>query len=673
MNLVIKTLLPGALLFCLLGAPLDELIGQNCFDINPGLSKIILNPSPDISLPSSGDTISIPCNKTVANLSLAMNFQPGVETYFEDNAPISAFLTYRSSTTIILPYDKSNNTFTLPNSAGNLGDGLYEFSISANPCAPPNGTCTNCTLTYAFVVTYNKDANLSVDITTQPDPAVLTCVPGDSVILTGQQVPNNGFKVQWAVLIDTAYQDIAGATKSTYVTTTAGTYRYSMTGPGGCSASNFVAVNPPLLPTVKIIPDTQAMLACSQKITGLTVGNAGSPGNIQYDWSASGTGILLSGGTTASPLVAAPGVYTVQVTRSDNSCTATASVQVIPGVVPTVNVEISRNPDIGKLDCRNPEIKLQASASLSTGTSPFEFVWSDGSTGAALKADAPGQYTVIATATAIGCKGAASVFLTQDISLPDIRIVSARDTICAGESITLTALTQEPTTYLWDSNTTNNNFTAIPEADGINDYSVTVTTEDNGCTGSATKIIYRVLPPEVFCAQDYLTVNNGDQASLDCTTSGDRITWVADVKNVRNIPASGQGPILDQTFALTDMRAPGSVGFSLYGLNAGCASDRVDVFLEVLPNSKTGIYLPEIITPNGDGVQDYWGIVVPETVLNPDAYRLTLFNRYGARVFEGSLAVRFNANDYPDGTYYYVLDQPDGIKINGAVTILRRP
>ena len=104
----------------------------------------------------------------------------------------------------------------------------------------------------------------------------------------------------------------------------------------------------------------------------------------------------------------------------------------------------------------------------------------------------------------------------------------------------------------------------------------------------------------------------------------------------------------------------------------GTASLVVEVDLGTVPNA---------ITPNGDGKNDFFKIPIIEQ--QPDAFpnsELTIFNRWGDIIFQ---TAPYN-NDWngqnntgtsiPQGTYYYVLrlDTREGEIIKGDVTILRR-
>ncbi|MBK9336871.1 MAG: gliding motility-associated C-terminal domain-containing protein [Lewinellaceae bacterium] len=523
-----------------------------------------------------------------------------------------------------------------------------------------------------FEVEYVNDPGLTVSIQSDPSPAVLTCLPGSAATLTGTPPPHSDFQGQWAQFENNQFVDIPGATAPGYTTSVAGTYLYTLSGPVGCTASNIATVSTPLLPGIAIDPPEQPLNACSQTITGVVVGNTGSPGNSTIGWTTSGSGILLGGETTNSPVIAALGVYMLTVSRQDNGCTATATVQIVPGVIPTVSAQITSTSGSDVLDCNATTHTLQASAGLSVGTSSYTYAWSTGTVGETITVDAPGIYSVTATAASIGCQGAADILIFQDVSNPALQILSLRDTVCAGENIALTAMASEPVAFLWQNNSTTSTLLAIPDQNGPNAYTVTVTAGDNGCTTSATKWIERVEQPQITCMEDALTVPNGGLAAIDCPIAGTQLIWLAVSTNVRNIPPSGVGPVQGQLVELANPLAPGVVEYAFFARNAGCTSDRADVRVAVLPESADNIFIPELITPDGDGQNDTWGIIVPESISNPDAYGLALFNRYGALAWEANLATPFHADQYPDGTYYYVVSKPDGGKISGAITILRR-
>ena len=632
----------------------------------------MLDPAPAIALPNHGDTTKLPCNKSIINFSIKVDFNFNTERYFEDSIQMIGILMHKG-TTYLMYYDKTANTFKLINNLPYLGAGNYLLTVTSTNCTPSGAPCDNCTITHNIEVMYKQDSDLDVTISTDPDPPVLSCLPGSKVTLTAPPAPNKNYKMQWARLENNEFIKIFGATSNTFTATQAGTYQYILSGPGGCSGTNIKTVSPPQLPRVLIQPDTQMLEACMQEIKGVNVSQVGSdPGNIQYAWTTSGSGIIASGDTTFNPEISAPGVYTVVVHRKDNGCSDTTDVTVMLGNIQIVTVDITADPNQQQLDCRVDEITLKAIPTLSSGNSGFEFLWSTGEKTPEIKVKTPDTYKVTVTAGLNGCRGSTTMSIIQDFEAPFVFIQSSRDTMCAGETATLLALSTEPGNFRWGDNSINTMFTAIPPVDGENLYSVTFTAADNGCTASASKSILRIPAPAVNCPDYTMTVENGSRQSLGCQAGDDELIWVTTAVNVKDVPSLGSGMLIDQLFTLIQARAPGSVLFSFYAKNAGCTSDRTDVQVQVVPKSSEGIFIPELITPNGDGVNDTWDIVIPDQIPNPEAYTLILFSRNGAKVYEGTLAMTFQASEYPDGVYYYVLSKPDGENLNGAVTILRR-
>lgn len=86
------------------------------------------------------------------------------------------------------------------------------------------------------------------------------------------------------------------------------------------------------------------------------------------------------------------------------------------------------------------------------------------------------------------------------------------------------------------------------------------------------------------------------------------------------------------------------------------------------------LIIPNVFSPNNDGVNDYWRIGGIEDDNNA---RIQVFNRYGARLvdFKGSGFAwdgRYKGVNLPVGTYYYIIktkNEKDVLK--GAVTIIR--
>jgi predicted outer membrane repeat protein len=114
--------------------------------------------------------------------------------------------------------------------------------------------------------------------------------------------------------------------------------------------------------------------------------------------------------------------------------------------------------------------------SASAGTS---FLWSDASVTSSIPVSAAGWYSLLADSA--GCLGHDSIQITL---LPASVAVSGPSTLCAGDSIALTATGANLATYLW--NTADTVAAIFVSAPGT--YSVTVTTTD-GCTASDALVV----------------------------------------------------------------------------------------------------------------------------------------------------------------------------------------
>ena len=95
------------------------------------------------------------------------------------------------------------------------------------------------------------------------------------------------------------------------------------------------------------------------------------------------------------------------------------------------------------------------------------------------------------------------------------------------------------------------------------------------------------------------------------------------------------------------------------------------------PDSKPATELPFAIpggiSPNGDGVNEYWDI--QGLADYPDAV-VTVFNRWGQKVYSGTSQDpawdgTSDGNECPTADYYYIIELGDGQKFNGVVTLKR--
>ena len=85
----------------------------------------------------------------------------------------------------------------------------------------------------------------------------------------------------------------------------------------------------------------------------------------------------------------------------------------------------------------------------------------------------------------------------------------------------------------------------------------------------------------------------------------------------------------------------------------GCVGS--DKFV-IRPDCISKSFIPNAFSPNGDGLND----IFKPTLINFEKYTLSIYNRWGAKVFESNSAELgwdglYNGRDAPQGVYSYVM------------------
>jgi hypothetical protein len=207
--------------------------------------------------------------------------------------------------------------------------------------------------------------------------------------------------------------------------------------------------------------------------------------------------------------------YTVTGTM-EGGCTTTASITVV--VNPDLQIAISAIPD---------QI-CEGSSTLLTASGASDFVWSTGSilNPITVSPTATTQYSV--TGTMAGCSGTGTITVTVHPN-PIVSFSKEIVRICSGECHTLypnvqLAAGETISSYAWSSGELTSPINACPLI--TTNYTVTVTT-DNGCTGTASKIIYVNPSPVVVISPSSAAICLGEDVTL--TASGaDTYEWSTD-------------------------------------------------------------------------------------------------------------------------------------------------
>ncbi|MEO0007148.1 MAG: hypothetical protein RJA20_1344 [Bacteroidota bacterium] len=213
-----------------------------------------------------------------------------------------------------------------------------------------------------------------------------------------------------------------------------------------------------------------------------TLSGSGSTGtSFSYAWNGPN---VVSGGNTLSPVVGAPGVYTLVVTNSSNGCTTTSTTTVtgnnVPPSVSTTGSEITCVIDT-----------VNVTASTNSGNATFAWTGPDGFTSNLQSpvVTVPGSYSVIVSDTLTGCNNNGAATVANNTSGPGAGATGGFISCLVG-STTVTGTTSDTTaTYAWTgpNGFTSNLSSFSTQAPGT--YALAVTSPANGCVSTATAVV----------------------------------------------------------------------------------------------------------------------------------------------------------------------------------------
>ena len=294
--------------------------------------------------------------------------------------------------------------------------------------------------------------------------------------------------------------------------------------------------------------------------------------------------------------------------------------------------------------CPGEEVTLSANHYLGDS-----FMWSNGGTNSTTVIEQPGIYSV--TVSDACCNsGTAEIEITSAVPGPLAVEIIGENTICENQSIVLTANASFEDFIEWSTGSTSNEI----EINGVGTYSLTAT---NICGETVT---------------DELTITYTNPLELDFDL-------------IELLPCNGEvelGLISDaNTFQWSTGETTSSIFVSEVGMyqvavNNGCVSgvDSVEVF----PQPINEILIPNAFTPDGDGVNDFFGIEVNCNELM--SFDIKIYNRWGQLVFEGSDPLNQWDGTFEDQpmtsdvfVYFvnYVLSNGEGVQSHGDVTLIR--
>ncbi|HRN90905.1 MAG TPA: gliding motility-associated C-terminal domain-containing protein [Ferruginibacter sp.] len=469
-----------------------------------------------------------------------------------------------------------------------------------------------------------------------------------------------------------------GATTSALNNIAAGVYTVTVTDANGCS------VSPAPITVQNDAGNLQVNATVTDALCGaangsITLNITGGTAPFTYAWS--------NGATTSALNNIAAGVYNVTVTDANGCSTSPAPITVQNDAG---NLQVGATVIDAVCTSTNGSISL----TLTGGTAPYTYSWSNGATTATLNNLAAGAYSVTVT-DANGCSVSANatVNVNQPVINPGTQ-VQAAGCNTGGGSIQLNPTGgTAPYQYVWSTGETTASITSL----AAGTYSVQIT-DANGCVRDVNNIqvenvsanitVQPVVTPSTCetggsislnitggtAPYTYSWSNGATTASVSNLATGNYSVTVTDINGCsaseNNIEITRSSTALPVTLGSSKNVCPGetltlfpgvyatyqwqdgSTGSTLtvntpgiYTVavtdNNGCAGSAT---VEVTGNCGGFLYFPSAFTPDGDGLNDTYGGIGQVGGLK--YYSLTIYGRWGQQVFTTR-----RLNDKWDGRY----------------------
>ncbi len=539
------------------------------------------------------------------------------------------------------------------------GTGAYTYNWVGGPNTALNaGIPAN---TYVVIV---QDTNMCADTAsvTILEPPLLASTITDSTNVScfggndgTAQVTATGGAGTYSYL----WNDAAATTIPDVSALLAGTYTVTVTDSNNCTTTSTITITQPLELLLTTSVDSNASCIAGSLDGGLTVGVSGGTSPFDYVWSNTQN-------TLGSPLttnsVGGYGVGTHFVTVTDaNGCITIDTATVVNREGPTVS-----NVTTTTAFCNDPTGTIDITAS--TPDPGLTYVWTDGLVGEDPVNVASGTYMVTVT-DAAGCDTSFTV-VVPEAGQPSIDSLDIKNAFCDREDgrieVNISSGTL-PYTYLWSHDSLLNDPTAFGLIPGV--YNVTVI-DAFGCDSVVSNINIDDIPAPVLepNADSIQYIYRGQEIELS-------VTLISSPNGV-DIEWDPFESIIGCSICDTVLAAPDETTTYLTIAIDTLTLCSDTAFTIVAVKDDNNIFIPNAITPNGDGFNDTW--VIRELEIFPDN-ELVIVSRWGEEVFRAKSYAndwdgtnQNNGKELPEGTYYYILKLNDiDEAVTGPVTIVK--
>jgi gliding motility-associated-like protein len=449
------------------------------------------------------------------------------------------------------------------------------------------------------------------------------------------------------------------------------TITYTFTA-GGCTASipNTIVVHPK--PNAVFTATSDICLNQAATIEDNSTIPSGSI--TTWNWNfGDGNTASYANGNSFTRSWATYNTYNVTLTAtSNNGCTASKTMSVAVHALPAVDFELPAGICVPG---GNAAFKNLTTIPDNAGIS---YQWTFGDGGLSSSAPNPSHvyaarnaYNVNLTATSVyGCTGTALKVLTPDrfFDKPIAAFKAAPEAVCQGTEQEFSDLSTAPNSTVrgWNWNFGDGSISTVRNPakkyrlPGVYTVALQVTNEV-GCMSDPVTHTATVYLQPVIDAGGSFVVAQGTLVKFNPKANDSTVVtfqWT---------PATD---LSDATILRPTMVAQQDRTYRLTATGEGNCTASDELTVKILRPVK----IPNVFSPNGDGVNDTWFI---ENLADYTGCMVEVFNRYGQRVYyaggySNPWNGTFNGQSLPVATYYYVIHLKNGFQpLTGSVTILR--
>ncbi|MBI5857381.1 MAG: gliding motility-associated C-terminal domain-containing protein [Sphingobacteriales bacterium] len=642
------------------GSPFNFTInttGNACLQATPLNGSIAVSSNHVVSLTSGNASQTVCVNTPIVNI-----------TYTLGGGATGATITGLPAG---VTYSVAGNTLTITGTPTTTVGSPFNFTINTtgNSCqaATDNGT-----------LTVNQDHTISLTSaasTTSQTVCVNTAITSITYTLSGGATGATVTGLPAGVTSSVAGNVL---TISGTPTTTAGSpFNYTITTTGNaCVTANANG-------TITVTPAQNIALTSAAQTANQTVCINSSITNITYSLSGGATNAVVTGlpsGVTGSvagnvvtisgsPTTTTGSPFSFTVTTSGNNCTPA-----------TLNGTITVNPDHA--------VTLSSAASTTNQTvcsdkpiTTITYALGGGATGATVTGLPPGvtssvsgnTITISGSPTTIagspfnysinttgnGCVAAVANGTITVLQTPVIQF-SPVPGICA--DVPAFQVNAMPASGVFSGTGITSGGLFTPATAGPGNHTIRYTfTAANGCSNYQEQIISVYPLPLVNAGPDRAVIEGGQITLTPVPITGMVVTYLWTPSTYLNNPTISN-PVVSNLLA--------DITYTLLVTTDNGCSATDQVFVKLLKK----VAIPNIFSPNGDGVHDTW---VMEYLDSYPGCTVDVFNRYGQKIYHSEGYTKpwdgtVNGKPVPMGTYYYIVNPKNGRPImSGYVDVIR--